>query len=255
MNRITLRPLQNLRLRGLQRVALGLILSALLSASSSAKEADEQTVNSWYAQTVARGPAGLNVNYFWSLGPKFRAETVVSGHKVVTIVSGDTYYVYNATMMTGTAVRRTAAAIAADSSRVRPFGNEVEVLLSQGAEKIREETLFNIPSEVYQISNEAGRRVIWVTQDSRRLPIRIEIYNRKTGTTSYKEYFDWQIGIPLAEEFFEPEPAAKLKHFEFDEYLEKVASGDVAGFLPILYEDLWIGQASDGDAAGASSPR
>jgi len=242
MIRIILRPPQRLRLRGLQRVALGLTLSALISAPGSAKEADEQTVQSWYAQTVARGPAGLNVNYFWSLDKKFRAETVVSGHKVVTIVSGDTYYAYDAVLMSGIAIRRAAKAIAADSSKLRPFGNEVEVLLSQGAEKIREEVLFNIPSEVYQISNDAGRRVLWVTQDSRRLPIRVEIYDRRTGSTSYKEYFDWQTGFPIAEEFFDPEPAVNLKHFTFDEYIKSSADREVMNLAPILYEDLLLGR-------------
>jgi len=217
------------------------MISALVSASSLAKDEDEPTVNSWFAQTVARGPAGLNVNYFWSLGAKFRAETVVAGHKVVTIVSGDTYYAYDAVLMKGIAVRRKAEAIAADSSRIRPFGNEIEVLLSQGAEKIREEILFNTPSEVYQISDDAGRRVAWVTQDSRRLPMRVEIYSRRTASTSYKEYYDWRTGIPIAEEFFEPESTVKLKRFEFEEYIENTNNSEVMGYVPILYEDLLIG--------------
>ena len=170
-------------------------------------------------------------------------------------MSGDTYYAYNAVLMSGVAIRRTAEAIAADSSKLRPFGNEVEVLLSQGAEKIREEVLFNIPSDVYQISDEAGRRVLWVTQDSKRLPMRVEIYNRRTGSTSYKEYFDWQIGIPIAEEFFVPESASKLTHFEFDEYIGNITKKEVAGLVPILYEELLVGRSSNDGEARASSPR
>ena len=111
MMRIRFRSPQNPRRRGLQRVALGLTLSALVSASSSAKENDEPAVNSWYAQTVARSSAGLNVNYFWSLGTKFRAETVVAGHKVVTIVNGDTYYAYDLLVRTGIAVQRAPLAV------------------------------------------------------------------------------------------------------------------------------------------------
>ncbi len=231
------------------------MLSALLSASSSAKEDDEKTVHSWYAQTVARGPAGLNINFFWSLGPKFRAETVVSGHKIVTIVSGDTYYAYNAVLMSGVAIRRTAEAIAADSSKRRPFGNEVEALLSQGAEKIREENLLGIPSEVYQITDDIGRRVIWVSQDSRRLPMRIEIYDRRSGSTNYKEYYGWQNGIPIAEEFFEPEPAANLKRFEFEEYIRNINNKEVMSLAPILYEELLIGKSEKDGTDRVSSPR
>ena len=231
-------------------------IAALISSSSLAKDGDDPTVvNSWYAQTVARSSAGLNVNYFWSLGSKFRAETVVSGHKVVTIVSGDTYYAYDAVLMNGVAIRRAAAAIAADSSVGRPFGNEVELLLGEGAEKVREEILFGAPSEVYQLSDDTGRRVLWVTQDSRRLPMRVEIYNRRTGSTSYKEYFDWRIGMPISEKFFEPDSAAELRHFEFDEYIGSADDKEIMGLAPILYEHLLIGETGTGGDARVSSPR
>jgi hypothetical protein len=243
------------RLQGLHRVALGLTLSALLAASGLAKDEDPPTVNSWFAQTVARSPAGLNVNYFWSLDSRFRAETVVSGHKVVTIVSGDTYYAYDAVLLNGVAIRRNAEAIAADSSKARPFGNEVAELLGQGAEKIREETLFGRPSEVYQVSDEAGRRVIWATQDARQLPMRIEIYDRRSGSTNYKEYYDWQAGIPISEKFFEPEPAVALRRFEFDEYIGNIDNKEVMSLAPILYEELLVGPSNKDGAARASSPR
>jgi hypothetical protein len=231
------------------------MISVVTSASSVAKEEDAPSVDSWYAQTIAQSPAGLNVNYFWSLGPKFRAETVAAGHKIVTIVSGDTYYAYNAVLMSGVAIRRTPEAIAADSSKRRPFGNEVEVLLSQGAERIREEILFGVPSEVYQITDDVGRRMVWVSQDSRRLPMRIEIYDRRSGSTNYKEYYGWQNGIPIAKEFFEPEPAANLKHFEFDEYIRNINNKEVMSLAPILYEELLIGESEKDGTARVSSPR
>jgi outer membrane lipoprotein-sorting protein len=232
-------------------------ISALVSASGSgsAKDEDEPTVNSWFAQTVARGAAGFNINYFWSSGSKFRAETVASGHKIITIVNGDTYYAYDAVLMHGVAIRRKAEAIAADDAKGRPFGNEMELLLGQGAEKIREETLFRIPSEVYQVSDETGRRVIWVSQDSRRLPMRIEIYDRRTGATNYKEYHDWQHGIPIAEKFFEPEPAVTLRHFEFDEYIGNIDNKETMSLAPILYEELLVGPSDKRGTDRSSSPR
>jgi outer membrane lipoprotein-sorting protein len=249
MKRIGHLILRDQRRRRLRRVVLGLALSILISASGVARGEDKPKVNSWYAQTVARGSSGFNINYFWSLGSNFRAETVAAGHKIVTIVSGDTYFAYDAVMMKGVSIRRTPEAIAADAGKTRPFGNEVESLLDQGAEKIREETLFNTPSEVYQISDDNGRRIVWVTQDPRRLPMRIEIYDRRSGATSYKEYFDWQNGIPISEDFFTPEPAAQIKHFEFDEYIGSTDDREVMSLAPILYEELLIGPPKKGDAA------
>jgi hypothetical protein len=220
-----------------------------------AKDEQEPATNSWFAQTMARGSAGLNVTYFWSLGAKFRAETVAAGHKIVTIVSGDTYYAYDAVLMAGVAIRRAANSIAADSSRPRPFGNEAAILLGRGAEKIREEVLFGVPSEVYQLTDEGGRRIIWVTADARQLPMRIEIYDRRSGSTNYKEYYDWQTGIPIAEDFFEPEPAVTLRRFELDEYLGNVDNREVMGLAPILYEELLLGLSNKDGAARTNSPR
>lgn len=252
---IRFRSQRHPRLRELQGVAVGLAASVLLTASSMAKDEQEPAINSWFAQTMARSSAGLNVTYFWSLGAKFRAETVSAGHKIVTIVSGDTYYAYDAVTMTGVAIRRAADAIAADSSRPRPFGNEAAILLNRGAEKIREETLFGVPSVVYQLTDEGGRRVIWVTADARQLPMRIEIYDRRSGSTNYKEYYDWQTGISISEKFFEPEPAVTLRRFELDEYLGNVDNREVMGLAPILYEELLLGSSNKGGADRTNSPR
>jgi hypothetical protein len=121
-------------------------------------------------------------------------------------------------------------------------------LLDRGAEKIREEVLFGVPSEVYQLTDDGGRRVIWVTADARQLPMRIEIYDRRSGSTNYKEYYDWQTGIPISENFFEPEPAVTLRRFELDEYLGNVDDREVMGLAPILYEELLLGLPNKGGA-------
>lgn len=234
----------------------------LVSISSSAQEEAEPGPRSWHAQALARGPAGLNVTYLWSLGPKFRAETVVAGHKIVTIVNGDTYYVYDAVSMTGVAIRRSPVAIANDSSGRRPFGNEAETLISQGGEKIREELLLGTPSDVYQLSDASGRRVLWVTQDDYRLPLRIEIYDRATGVTKYTDFLDWLSGLRLMDAFFEPEPSIKFDHYELEEYVRLTAEGPIG--VPILYAELLHGRnpeaakagaAGSGAAPGPNSPR
>ena len=41
-----------------------------------------------------------------------RAETVIAGHRVVTIVRGETYYAYDRTLRKGVAIRRSGRAVA-----------------------------------------------------------------------------------------------------------------------------------------------
>ena len=231
---------------GLARMVVGLALSALVAHPAAAekdKNIEKSATPSWYAQTFARGDTGLNVTYLWSLKSKFRAETVSRGHRLVTIVNGDTYYVYDALTMTGVAIRRAPAALAAESPDRRPFGNEAQILIDQGAEKIRDESIAGKPAEIYQITDESGRRMVWVTQDDRRLPIRVEVFSRKSGSTRYKEYVDWVSGLPLTDAFFEPEPGIQFERFEFDDYLKKMFEKGSAATIPILYGELLHGRA------------
>ncbi|MBW2541911.1 MAG: DUF2092 domain-containing protein [Deltaproteobacteria bacterium] len=231
---------------GFTRALVGLALSALIALPGAAEKeqaAKQPEDTAWYAQTFARGDARVNVTHLWALKSQFRAETVARGHKLVTIVRGDTYYVYDEIALTGVAIRRAPAAIAADSRTPRPFGNEAQILLEDGGEKIREEVVSGQPADVYQITDEEGRRVVWVTQDDRRLPIRIEVFGRKTGATRYKEYVDWVIGLPLTDAFFEPDPGVKFERFELDEFIEKTLERDPVAAIPILYGELLHGRA------------
>jgi len=225
---------------------VGLAISALIAhpvAAKKDKNVGKPAVSSWYTQTFLRSDAGLNVTYWWSLKSKFRAETVVSGHKLVTIVNGETYYVYDALAMTGIAIRRAPEALAAESPDRRPFGNEAQTVIDQGGEKIREETVAGKPADVYQITDEDGRRVVWVTQDDRRLPIRMEWFSRKTGSTRFKEYVDWISDLPVNDAFFEPEPGIEFERFELDGYMAKSREKGPASMLPVLYRELLHGPA------------
>jgi hypothetical protein len=225
---------------------VGLALAVLLALPATAekdKSSEKSAIPSWYAQTYARGDAGLNVTYLWSLKSKLRAETVVRGHKLVTIVNGKTYYVYDALTMAGIAIRRAPAALAAESRTPRPFGNEAQIMIDEGGEKIREESIAGKSADVYQITDNNGRRMVWVTQDDRRLPIRIEVFGRQSGTTRYKEYVDWVSGLPISDAFFEPEPGVQFERFELDEYIQNTLATGSAATLPILYQELLHGPA------------
>ena len=166
----------------------------------------------------------------------------MGGHQIVTIVNGKTYYAYNSLTREGVAIRRSAAAIAADSPDRRPFGNELETMISQGAEKVREEVVLGTLCDVYQVTDEAGRRVLWVSRGEWELPVRIEIYNRKSGERKHTDFMDWSSGLPIKDVFFVPNAAVAFERFTLEAYLRHTREIGPVGSVPVLYADLLHGR-------------
>jgi hypothetical protein len=196
----------------------------------------------WYAQALAQGPGGLNVTQFWSKASKLRAETVVAGHKVVTIVNGDWYTAYDATKGLGIRVRRTKEALANDAPFKRPFGNEAVKLIKLGAEKIRTESFHGRDASVFQLTDRLGRRTVWATTDALNIPLRIEFYNRRTATKQATDYIDWLTGLVIPDDFFTPEPRIEITSYEFEEYAQFTSKIGGVGPVPVLYMDLLRGR-------------
>ena len=196
----------------------------------------------WYAQALSQGPGGLNVTQFWSKGAKMRSETVVSGHKVVTIVNGKWYVAYDATKGLGIRVERTEEALANDAPYKRPFGNEAVKLIQRGGEKIREENFHGRAAVVYQLTDELGRRTVWATTDALNIPLRIEFYNRRTANEQTTDYLDWLTGLEIPDEFFIPEPRIELNSYTFTEYDQFTSKLGGVGPVPVLYMDLLRGR-------------
>ncbi len=210
----------------------------LLCAAASAAE----SVPTWYTQALAHSEtAGLNVTYFWSKGPNLRAETVVSGHPVVTIVAGNTYYAYDALLREGVAIERAPEAIAQDGPERRPFGRELEILRQQGAEKVRQDRLLGADCDVWRVTDNHGKRELWVTRTTPSLPVRLEIYSRRTASTRTTDYLNWLSGLPIPDAFFAPAQDVKLARFSFEDYLEVTVNQGPVGPVPVLYADLLHG--------------
>jgi outer membrane lipoprotein-sorting protein len=219
--------------------AAALVLTAGATwADDDAEKRPATPSPTWYAQALARGAAGLNVTHFWSKGPMLRAETVVAGHKVVTIVRGEWYYAYDGLTLQGLAIRRDPAAIANDRVDRRPFGDEYRILTSQGAELVREETTLGRKTGVYRVTDDYGRRELWVTEDEDRMPLRIEVYERSSSRRRYTDYLNWQSGLFIPDAFFEPDPSAQLSRLTFDEYAKRSAEEGPVGPVPVLYTNL-----------------
>jgi hypothetical protein len=224
-------------------IVLRLALSVLLSFAALAPAAAEEPKKpsgpaTWYAQALTRGEAGLNVTHFWSKGPMLRSESVVAGHKIVTIVRGDRYYAYDGLSGEGLSIRRDPAIVAADRADQRPFAREYEILIGQGAELVREETLVGRRAGIYRVTDDRGRRELWVTQDALRIPLRLETYDRESGAQRTTDYLNWQSDLAIPDSFFTPDSHAALKEMDYSEYLRRTSEEGMVGPVPVFYTSL-----------------
>jgi hypothetical protein len=194
--------------------------------------------STWYAQALTRGDAGLNVTHLWSKGAALRAETVVAGHKIVTIVRGDRYYAYDGLTGEGLAIRRDPKVVSAERADQRPFAREYDTLIRRGAELVREETLIGRRAGIYRLTDDLGRRELWVTQDELRIPLRVDIFDRQSGTQRTTDYVNWMSDFPIPDTFFTPDTRAALTEMDYGEYLRRSAQEGTVGPVPVFYTQL-----------------
>jgi hypothetical protein len=224
-----------------------LALCALLALAAGAAAAAEAAKKpngpaTWYAQALTRGEAGLNVTHLWSKGAALRAETVVAGHKVVTIVRGDRYYAYDGLTGAGLSIRRDPSVVAADRADQRPFAREYDMLMKQGAELVREETLIGRRAGIYRLTDDVGRRELWVTQDELRIPLRVDIFDRQSGAQRTTDYVNWQSDLAIPDAFFTPDTRAPLREMDYTEYLRRSAQEGTVGPVPVFYTHMLFKQ-------------
>ena len=85
--------------------------------AGEARAAAAPSQPTWYARTRIATSFGPVVNHYWSKGPWLRSETVLSGHRVVTIVNSTHYYVYDLVLGEGVEVVRGPDLLLGDHSR------------------------------------------------------------------------------------------------------------------------------------------
>ncbi len=190
----------------------------------------------WYMESVAQSDmAGFQVAHHWSKGSKFRFETVVDGHPVINIVNGERYYAFDPFEGEGIVIRRSRKAVAQDRRRGRPFGNDHIRLVKEGGEFVREEVLFGKNCKVYRLTNDRGKREIWVDKKTD-LPIRSILFSRATKTESYTDYIGWardQRYVP--DSFFVPDPRIKFAKIQYEAFSKYSEGGTM---VPILFPHL-----------------
>jgi hypothetical protein len=205
---------------------------------------ERPTPTTWHASSYVRGDLGLRVIDYWSRGPDMRARSLISGHPVVTIVYGGRYVVYDALSRKGVDVGRAPGALASDGRRLRPFAFELDELRREGGEKIEDVRLGRLRAEVWQRTDAAGRRKIWVTADAPQVPVRTQQFDRATGATVETDYSNWTFDLEIPDAFFVPPPDVSLQRFEYDAFVQWALEGGVSP-VPILYPDLLHGGAAD----------
>ncbi|MEZ4215761.1 MAG: hypothetical protein R3E88_04735 [Myxococcota bacterium] len=242
------------RVRRLAAAVLAALASATAGALPGARAAFAESAASapadetWYAQEVARGDHAFLVTHYWSKGDKLRAETVLAGRRIVTIVNGATYYTLDPTRGVGLAIERSALARAGDARRDRPFADDFHALVRAGGELVGTEALGGQPVERYRLTNESGRVEVWVTPD-RKLPVRVARFRHATASTDQKDYVNWLRGVPIDDRFFEPPSGIDVERIGYEDYVRTSATKPL-GPAPPFYGYLLHGEP-EGDAGGS----
>jgi outer membrane lipoprotein-sorting protein len=219
-------------------VAVSALVAGLMLFPAPGRAA-EAAAETWFAEAITQSDLGIESSYLWSKGRKMRADVVVGGTPVVTIVNGATYYAIDGRSMIGTAIERAPKALANDAKGGRPFLNDGERMIAMGGEKVGSERIAGRPCDVYRLTDNDGKKTIWMTQDSLHLPVKIELYGRASGQTS-TTIINWSRGFEVPDAFFEPDPRLTLDRVSYQEYVNR-SRERLPSAVPVLYGDLLHG--------------
>lgn len=199
----------------------------------------------WYAQRVTQGDSGMGVEHLWSSGASLRAEVVVGGHPVVTLVHGNRYSIVDRLTGEGISIERHPNAIRADDAAVRPFGDEAERLQRQGGELIRDEPLGeNVSCRLYKLTDERGRQEVCVRSEETALPVFIKSWNRNSKQKAVVSYGSWGKGLKIENDFFVVDAGANVKAYTYAAYAKATQAGNV-GPAPVLFPHLLHGEREE----------
>jgi hypothetical protein len=202
--------------------------------------AAQETPGTWYSERMISGDIPVHVEHLWSKGPKLRAEMVIGGHPILTLVNGERYITIDRLTKTGVSIQRSPMAIRADRTRSRPFGNEGIILQAAGGEKVSTERIVGRKCDLYRITNTEGRQEACISSDEARVPLQVRVWRRKTGKEAVTRYLDWTSGLELPDDFFDPDSTVELEHVSYDEYLRRAVNEQI-GPAPPFFRDLLHG--------------
>lgn len=220
----------------------GCLAAAALFVGVAVVDAQENAAppKTWHATAVVEIDRTRRVIDYWSRGSEMRARTLINGHPFTTVVSGGRYIVWDGLTGKGLDLGRSAESRAQDTTRPRPFAFEFEEIRRDGGEKV-DELLFGArKGEIWQVSDNRGRRKVWVTVGTPQVPLRVETYDRGTSSNVELDYLNWVFDQELPDAFFRPPTNVQLERFEYEAFMTAAQKGAVAP-MPILYPDLLHG--------------
>lgn len=194
----------------------------------------------WHATAFVSGIGSYRIIQYWSKGASMRAETLIGGHPIATLVHGDRYVVVD--RLTGKAldVERSPRAQAEDAGRKRPFAFEQQEIRDAGGEKVEDTKLSGVEVEVWRVTDDVGRRTAWVSKGEPSVPLRVETFVRGGAQTVKIDYSSWGFNLEMPDAFFERPGDVEVERLSYDDYVAKSAEGPV-GPAPILYPDMLHG--------------
>ncbi len=233
------------RPEGRIRAAVLALMAACFVSSAPGSLAEEPTQapglpKTWHATVFFSSGDSYRIIHYWSSGSMMRAETLIGGHPITTIIRGDRYIAFD--RLTGKAldVERSPAAVAQDQGRVRPFAIELDELRRAGGEKIEDTTMSGVPVEVWRLTDETGRRTVWVSKREPYVPIRAETFVRGSSQTLIFDYSNWGFDLEIPASFFTLPSDVAVERLGYAAFGKKAAQ-DSVGPAPILYPDLLHG--------------
>ncbi|MFK7895025.1 MAG: hypothetical protein AB8G23_04265 [Myxococcota bacterium] len=237
----TIRPATAIRrLAVVFALSIGVVLTLLPAAGQAADSEKGDATKRFYASTFVSGRSGYRVIHYWSDGATMRAETLIGGHPVTTIVKGDQYLVFDRLTKQGLAITRAQEAVSAEKKGARPFGKEWVEIQAAGGERVEETNLSGIEVEVWQLTNDGGSQKVWVSKDAPRIPLRVEVYDRRSSDTVKTDYSNWKLNLDIPGAFFDAEQGVKFERFTYEDFVNKARTERV-GTVPVLYPDLLHG--------------
>ncbi|MBW2424959.1 MAG: hypothetical protein JRG86_11945 [Deltaproteobacteria bacterium] len=238
-------------IRVLQTLAfVGLVLASAAVQGEEKKKGSEgrgwppspEGAETWHATTFVSSPVGFRVIDYWSKGDWMRANTLISGHPITTLVRGDRYVVYDVLTGEGLSIRRSKRARKEDAKRERAFGNDLEEIIAAGGEKVEDTRLSGVDATMWRLTDTRGRRTVWVRRRKPVIPLRVETFDRASSETVAVDYANWAAQIAIPDRFFEPPAGLELRKLDYEAFVKASQEGR-AGPLPVLYPDLLHGGA------------
>lgn len=213
--------------------AVLLLLGAVLAAHAQRKGAE-----SWYAQRLSTGDVSLGFEHLWSRGASLRAEVVLGGRPILTVVHKNRYIVVDKLAGTGISVERHENAQRTPAAPGRPFGfgDELESLLEEGGEYVGDETFQGVRCRLHRLTGQVGRQEVCVQEEGNGLPLYIKHWSRDSNREILVQYLNWVHAFETGPDFFAPDPRVQLREYRYADFIKAASQGEVKE--PVLYPRL-----------------